>query len=494
MKAFYKIILSAGLLALSRLPIGLGLLVFFAFLPLFSFHKNRHSKKQILLYAFIFSVVYNLIALHWISLVTIGGFIGMFFLFGAYFFVLFLLYNFVSQRIPKLRFPAFIFFWISFEYLQNFGEFRFPWFNLGYSLADYNALIQPVEIGGMYLLALLILIVNILLYNLKIHFKRSFTALFVIFLVWSGWGIFRYKTIPVEQTNTNISIVQVSIPQDKKWETSYLDSTLALYEIYTQKAAEGKPDMIIWPEAAMPGYVIRNNMFRNFVGGMAKEVQTEVFTGFPHYEVAPKDYPEKFKFFNSATKITKEGKFKPIYRKNILVPFGERIPFLNVFPVLWKLDFGQANWEYGTEQSIYKINEFSFSPLICFEIAFDSLGKKIADKNVDFIVNLTNDAWFHRSDGTYQHLMMTKFRAIETRTQIYRAANTGFSAIVSPKGEILKQTGLFKKEIISEQLYIYNGNSFFTKYMFWFPLVFVFGAVLMFVVSLFKRRSTLIKI
>jgi apolipoprotein N-acyltransferase len=235
-------------------------------------------------------------------------------------------------------------------------------------------------------------------------------------------------------------------------------------------------------------------MLRNFVRGLAEEIQTDIFTGFPHYEVAPKDYPEKFKFFNSATKITKEGKFKPIYRKNILVPFGERIPFLSIFPILWKLDFGQANWEYGTEQNIYYANEHSFSPLICFEIAFDGLAKKIVDKNTDFIVNLTNDAWFHRSAGTYQHLMMTKFRAIETRKQIYRAANTGFSAIVSPKGEILKQTELFEKKIISEQLYIYNGNSFFTKYMFWFPLVFVGGAVLMIVFSFYKRRSTLKKI
>jgi len=341
----------------------------------------------------------------------------------------------------------------------------------------------------MYLLSFLILIINILLFGLINNFKRNLTVLITIFLVWSGWGIYRYKTINIEKTDTKISIVQVSIPQGKKWETSYLDSTLSLYKKYTLEAAKQKPTLIIWPEAAIPGYVIRQNKLNEFVSNLAKEIQTDIFFGFPHYEIAPKDYPENYMFYNSATKVTLEGKFKVLYRKNVLVPFGERIPFLNILPVLWKLDFGQANWEYGKEQTIYYTEEYSFSPLICFEIAFDFLSRKIAKKNAKFIVNITNDAWFYHSAGTYQHLMMAKFRAIETRKQIYRAANTGYSAIISPRGEILKQTKLFTKEIISAKLNICRSNSFFTKYLFWFPLVFVGGAVLLLLLSILKGKE-----
>ena len=107
----------------------------------------------------------------------------------------------------------------------------------------------------------------------------------------------------------------------------------------------------------------------------------------------------------------------------------------------------------------------------------------MAKNDVDFIVNITNDAWFKRSAGTYQHAAMTKFRAIETRKQIYRAANTGYSLVVSPTGEFLKQTKLFEKITINSPLYIYENNSYFTKYLFWFPFVFVNGAGILFVYS-----------
>ena len=111
----------------------------------------------------------------------------------------------------------------------------------------------------------------------------------------------------------------------------------------------------------------------------------------------------------------------------------------------------------------------------------------MAQENADFIVNITNDAWFYRSAGTYQHAVMTKFRAIETRKQIYRAANTGYSLIISPTGKVLQKTKLFEKKIIHDKLFIYKGNSIFTKYLYWFPLVFVFGAGLLLVMLFLKK-------
>ena len=111
----------------------------------------------------------------------------------------------------------------------------------------------------------------------------------------------------------------------------------------------------------------------------------------------------------------------------------------------------------------------------------------MAMEDTDFIVNITNDAWFKRSAGTYQHAVMTKFRAIETRKQIYRAANTGYSLIVSPTGRFLKKSKLYEKTIISDELQIYKGKSFFTKYLFCLPLVLV-------IVSIYILLSFLIKI
>ncbi len=487
--------LAGTLLGLSRLPIHLGFLIFFAFIPLFYFFREQRKKKEIFFAAAAFGSAYTIVCLHWISLVTPPGYLGIFILFAIYFYIVFQLYYFIKKQNPKIGYLGFILIWISFEYLQNFGEFSFPWFNLGYSLADYLPFIQPAELGGLSLLSLLILLVNILLFESKRNFKRNLIGISIIIILWSGYGIIRLKTINLTQTNFNASVVQVSIPQEDKWEELYRDSTFILYEKFSHEAAKEETDLIIWPESSTPVYLLRQMEYRKWILDLSEDLNTDIFTGFPHYKYIGEDHPGRFKFYNSATLIGKNRKFHVPYYKNILVPFGERIPFLNVFPFLWNVHLGQANWEYGEKLEYYSVNDYKFSPLICFEIAFPQITTEMTKNDIDFIVNITNDAWFYRSAGTYQHVVMTKFRAVETRKQIYRAANTGYSVIVSPTGEFLKQTELFEKVTISYPLYIYENNSYFTKYFFWFPFVFVVGAGILLVYSvinclLYRKRKS----
>ncbi len=485
---FYKPALAALLLALSRLPIHLGFLVFFGMIPLFSFFDEKPSIKQIIKAAIVFGVIYGLVCLHWISLVTLPGFFGTLILFGLYFSILFNLIGSIWKLNPKLKYPAFICFWLSFEYLQNFGEFSFPWFNVAYSLGDYLPFIQPADIGGIYLLSALIILVNIIIYELRNNYKRNLIALITVVIIWAGYGFIRIHTLKLVKTDTKVSIVQVSIPQDKKWEQTYLDTTLKYYEDYTILAAEQGSALIIWPESATPMYLLRQAKYKRWILDQTKTLEKDIFTGFPHYKYLAPGNSRKYKFYNAATRFDRNGKIYPPYYKNVLVPFGERIPLLNVFPFLWNVHLGQANWEYGEKQEFYDIEGNTYSPLICFEIAFEFLTTRMAREGVDFIVNITNDAWFKRSVGTYQHAIMTKFRAVETRKMIYRAANTGYSLIVSPTGEFLEKSKLFEKTILTAEIIKCNSNSFFTKYLFWFPVVFVVGAGMILIVSLIFRR------
>ncbi|MFC1898539.1 apolipoprotein N-acyltransferase [Candidatus Cloacimonadota bacterium] len=478
---FHRPALAGVLLGASRLPINLGFLVFFGFIPLFLLFSELLTKKQILKAAIVFAVTYTLVSLHWISLVTLGGFFGLFFLFGLYFFVLFLLIHKSWHTFPKLRFPAFLCFWMSFEFLQNYGEFRFPWFNVGYSLADYLPFIQPAEIGGIYLLSVLIIITSYLIWKLKSNFKKNIIILSLLILIWAGFGFIRLKTIKLHETDTNIAMVQASISQDMKWQSTFKDTTVERYLKFTRIAAQQNPDLIIWPESALPFYTLKNRVYRKMVKELAMEYQADIFLGMPHYKFLGDAHPNRYEFYNSATLFDKKGKVHPYYVKNIVVPFGERMPFLKYLPFLWSVHLGQANWEYGKEQKFYQINDFTYSPLICFEIVFEQLTTKMAKQGVDFIVNITNDAWFKRSAGTYQHSMMTIFRAIETRRTIYRCANTGYSMVVLPTGEILHLTKLFEQTTINQNLITYDRKSFFTKYFSWFPFVFVLGAGIMLV-------------
>ncbi|MDY6915327.1 MAG: apolipoprotein N-acyltransferase [Candidatus Cloacimonadota bacterium] len=482
----YKPFLAGLLLGISRLPLGLGFLVFFAFIPIISLLKSEISYRQLVKSSVILSFVYTAICLHWISLVTFPGLIGIFIVVSLYFYIIFALLKLIKANIPKFFFLSLLFIWISFEYLQNFGEFGFPWFNLAYSLSDYNFLIQPAEIGGIHLISGLILLVNIFLYGMWKNYYRNLIFLILLMAIWIAFGIYRMQTLPLTNHPQKVSIVQVSIPQNKKWDSDYENETLELYKEYTQRAASHKPSLIIWPESAIPGYVYRHYKYRNFVRNQAIEHDTNIFLGFPDYRKADPSHPKPYKHFNSCTQVNKNGEFSDIYDKNILVPFGERIPLLKIFPFLWDVHLGQANWEYGEGPKFYQIDDFTYSPLICFEIAFPVLTKSIAKQEPDFLVNITNDAWFYRSAGTYQHAVMAKFRAVETRLQIFRAANTGYSLIVSPAGTILKQSELFEKTILTHNIITYDNKTIFTKYLSWFPLVFVAGAAILLLIIVLR--------
>ncbi len=460
-------LLSALLLGISRLPIHLGFLSYCSFIPLLYFFDRKPDYLDINRAAVLFSLVYTVVALHWITLVTLPGFVGMIILFSLYFMIIFHLNNWVWRRNYKWRYIGFILLWLSFEHLQNYGQFGFPWFYTGYSLADYTVLLQPAEIGGITLISLYIMITNVLIYQF-VHQKAKFPLmlLILIHLIWTGFSTWRYHTISLEDTQKRAAVVQVSIPQNLKWQPAYRDTAFNLYYEYTGKVSD-KAELVIFPESALPGYVLHRYTFRNYIDRLVRDYKKSIFTGFPDFEYD--EEKDEFLYYNACTLFDSTGFLNQPYYKKILVPFGERIPLLSIMPVLEHVELGQANWEYGDKLRYYYYEGLKFTPQICFEVAFPGINVEMASQDPAFIINLTNDAWFYHSAGTYQHAMMIRFRAIETRTQYFRAANTGYSLIVDPRGDILAKTQLFTRETIEANIYEYPQQSLFVRYFHLFP-------------------------
>ena len=160
----------------------------------------------------------------------------------------------------------------------------------------------------------------------------------------------------------------------------------------------------------------------------------------------------------------KDHNLAGFYNKKKLVPFGEYVPFpfkifSKMFPYLEGYDFKSGN---KTNLLIYK--DFRIAPLICFEAIFPNFVSNFILKNGNLLINITNDAWFGNSSAPFQHFEMARIRAIETGKYLVRAANTGISAIISPDGEIIKLSHLFKKEIIIGEISLTNNNTLWIKY------------------------------
>lgn len=450
-ETYWKVIVSALLLSLSRLPLHLGFLVFFAFIPLLKFFdEDIDSFKDLLISALIFSFVQIAVVFYWIGTVTWVGLIGIWLLFSFFYLVLFFILCRIWHCLPFLRYLAFIALFISFEYLQNFGETRFPWFNIGYALADYRVLLQVLDLGGLSLLALMILTVNYLLYLFNEQVFISFFLILAIFGFWVYYGVHSMNNIKLEKCDAKIAVMQPSIPQEDKWITENYHSIIARYDSLAALAQQDSIGLLIFPEAAIPHYLLLDGAREQELRNIIKKHKISIFTGFPHAEPAPAGYPLDALYYNAATLYEKSGLRNPLYYKNILVPVGERMLWLKQLPFLWKLQFGQANWEFGTQIPRYHFGEYDFSPSICYELAFPHFLQRAnyeladgSEKKADFHVNITNDAWFGTSYGPWLHGVMTRYRAIESRVQIYRSANTGISMIVDPLGKTLAKGALF---------------------------------------------------
>jgi apolipoprotein N-acyltransferase len=211
------------------------------------------------------------------------------------------------------------------------------------------------------------------------------------------------------------------------------EKILEIHEKLTRLAALEQTDLIIWPEAAFPGYFNRDLQAER-ISRLAKEIQTPLLLGGLEWESENESY-------NSAYFLKKDGASGQRYDKLRLVPFGEYIPLKSIFGGLKPIAdaLGISDFKAGTAPVIVRWarEDWPFGVLICFEDVFSDLARDLADRDAKFLVVITNDAWFGKTGAPFQHLQASIFRAIENGVSVVRAANTGISAFVSHQGRVL---------------------------------------------------------
>ncbi len=184
--------------------------------------------------------------------------------------------------------------------------------------------------------------------------------------------------------------------------------------------------------------------------------------------------------------VDPDGGAEQSYDKMKLVPFGEYVPLKSLFFFVDKVVEGVGDFQAGDTPFVFHAGRAKFGTLICYEGIFPGLTRRFVAGGADFLVNITNDAWFGRTSAPYQHLAMATLRAIENRVPLVRVANTGFSAMVDADGTIRWRTGLFETAWRVDSISWVGIQTFYTR----FGDVFVYGCVILLaLVAITGRRG-----
>jgi apolipoprotein N-acyltransferase len=274
-------------------------------------------------------------------------------------------------------------------------------------------------------------------------------------LVWIGGGLLQLQhwTRPVGDPLA-VSLVQANIPQSMKWEPAMRLPSLKKYAQLTR--AHWESDLVIWPETAVPDFLHR--VEEDFLQPLAEEAarhDTRLLVGVPMLD------QETGRYYNGAWVAGRPG---DVYYKRHLVPFGEFLPFEALLrPLLAFMEIPMSDFAAGRERRpIVHVGGTPVGVSICYEDAF---GEEVmqALPEAAYLVNLSNDAWFGDSLAPHQHLQIARMRALETGRPLLRATNTGISALIGPRGEIIAATGAFEEVVLSGRIQPMAGATPFVR-------------------------------
>jgi apolipoprotein N-acyltransferase len=286
--------------------------------------------------------------------------------------------------------------------------------------------------------------------------KLPLQLMMLLALLWGMGGLLRNVNWTHEIGHPlRVSLIQGNISQDQKWRPENKINTLLKYKKMTEEHWDS--NVIIWPETAIPAYLDQvKDDFLAPLGDDAKRHNTDLVISVPVQETAPQ------KNFNAVITM---GREEGMYRKTHLLPFGEYLPLqpLSGF-VLNMINIRLGNFTPGAvNQPLLKVGGYPFITLICYEDVFGDLSIR-GLPDAAFLVNVTNDGWFGDSIEPHQHLQIARMRAMETGRFLLRATNTGMTAVVSPKGEIINQAPLFQEAALTGTITPMGGMTPYAKW------------------------------
>jgi len=516
--------LSGVLLALAFPPLPFHYFIFVGLIPYFIVIEKRNSLAEINRATYFMAFIFSLFTVYWVGGFTVGkdyylmisGFVLLFFnplLFLIASTLFYFALKVFSRKVAMLLFP---FFWVCYEYCYSLTDFQFPWLTLGNSQSKFLHFIQLADVVGVYGLSLVILFINLFFfisyrhYIKKNNYKVPLTIALLLVILPIVYGVIKENSFKENGKKIRVGLIQPNLDPYEKWAGGNLDELTGMYLSLSRKAVAEKATLIIWPETALPVYLLSGQYYetldsiRNFVGSS----HVSLLTGMPNFisyfknEKKPSDakYSQAGGFYytnyNAILLFNPDSARIQTYGKMKLVPFGEHTPFADQLPFLGDLikwGVGIGGWNIGKDTVNFSVpSTINHQPstminaVVCYESIFPELIAAFAQRGSEMIAVVTNDSWYGNTSGPYQHKEISVLRAVENRRSVVRAANGGISCIINPLGVTIAESKMYTKDILVGDVSLNSKKTFYTLHPFLIPVtssvisLWIFGMFILF--------------
>lgn len=366
-----------------------------------------------------------------------------------------------------LRAPDWIVFpvlWVAAEQLRSLFVLGFTWGALGHVGAEMPLWVQFASVTGVMGVSFWLVLVNALVLDILASRGRRLALIAVAALVVVAPLVHGGLVVSGEhpERSVRVAVIQPNIPAEKKWDARFKQLSFDVLGGLTSEAASEGADLVVWPETAAPSYLLHEPEDLEQVARVARAAGVAILTGCPDVRFA--DDGGRVRTYNAAVLIDSTGTVLDTYSKIHLVPFGEFLPFETVFPILRRVDFGEADFSPGQRRTVFKTEKVRFAVFICFESIFPRLVRRFVNEGAELLVNVTNDVWYGRTSMPFQHAAMAPMRAIENRRSLARSANSGVSLLCDQYGRVLKRLPIFQRGYLVGDLPVVSELTFYSRH------------------------------
>ncbi|HYL68438.1 MAG TPA: apolipoprotein N-acyltransferase [Candidatus Limnocylindria bacterium] len=458
-----------------------------------------------LLYGFLHGLVFYPVCLPWIDTViqqygsvdpwSSAGIVGLIGLAGGIIWSSFSwAMALTSIRSPALACALAPFMWVTLEFLRTHLPYiGFPWNLTGYAARGSLALLQLTPVTGVYGLSFLIAAYSsVIAYAILVRSRSAWrTALVVtvtLFLIAIGG---RYL-VPTATPHRIAHLVQTNFPQSEHYPPNWLQihaGELDQLEQISVDATKKTPGLIVWPEVPAP-FSMQDPAFALRAQRIARESGNYLLIGVVDWK---RNAQGQWDASNSSTLLDPSGRRVFTYDKIHLVPFGEYVPLRQWIKFAGRLTADIADFTPGTEYRIGQLPGGGFGVFICYEAIFPDEIRRFARGGAELLINVSNDGWFGRSAAPEQHLMMSRFRAVESRRWMLRDTNNGFTVVVDPYGRIIASLPTDIRGELDAPYDFRSDLTLYARFGDWFAWLCVLTTVVLLAAAIMKRENGKLK-